>query len=122
MTKAKPVYTIMRYWEEDGLTGIDAISSTRDYSDAVKIIEDMVASHPYTDWEAADSDKQELALIKIEDIYDYEGTDRPPLVMDVNCDLALEASCKYKIGGASVWTYAYFYVVETDIVKYKDES
>lgn len=122
MTKAKNVYTIIRYWEEDGLTGLDILGSTREFNIAVKIVEDMAENKPYPDWEGHDYDQYDLDRIVIEPL-DIDDEDICPLlVTDLYTSTTIEASCKYKIGDTSLWTYAYFYVVESEMLKAPEES
>ncbi|MBO7449581.1 MAG: hypothetical protein J6U54_04360 [Clostridiales bacterium] len=120
MAKAKSVYTILRYWEENGLTGIDILGSTRDYSDAAKIIEHLAAEKPYADWEAEEADPYDLEHIEIDTVFDMPMDIR--MVMDITGNINPEASCRYRYGGTSLWTYADFYIVESDIIKFEGEN
>lgn len=122
MAKAKNVYTILRYWEEDGLTGLDILGSTREFNTAVKIAENMAENKPYPDWEGHDYDQYDLDRIVIEPLSIEDEDSWPLLVTDLYTSTALEASCKYRIGDTSLWTYAYFYVVESDIIKFEGEN
>lgn len=123
MTKAKNVYTIIRYWQNVENTGLDILGSTREFNTAVKIVEDMAENKPYPDWEGHDYDQYDLDRVVIEPL-DIEDEDICPLlVTDLYTSTALEASCKYRIGiNNSFWTYAYFYVVESEMLKTPEES
>ena len=120
MAKAKSVYTILRYWEENGLTGIDILGSTRDYSDAAKIIEHLAAEKPYADWEVEEADPDDLEHIEID--HDYSTPMDIRMVMDITGDINPEASCRYRYGGTFLWTYADFYIAESDITKFEGEN
>lgn len=117
MAKAKEVFTIIRYWRENDLDGVDILGSTRNYSDAAKIIEDMVDHHPYAHWETEETDMEELAATVIEDYNPNDYREDLPMFMDMYENIDLENFCRYKIGNTTSWTYAWFYVATTEIMQ-----
>ena len=105
----KELYTVVRYWEEADLSGIDILGHCNNYSDAVKYVEELIVSKPWCDYEFdGDTDTG----IIIEDLDDE--FEEPLSVRDIFGYALIEGSCKYREDNSLVWTNAYFYILGSE--------